>query len=155
MSEGLRLRREFGRSELPLVRALVEEAALRARVTAAVRNAFLQAALEISTNAVLRGGGSAVAELRVREGELRCEVRDGGPGPASNGGAGPPARAAGRHGSRLAADRRRRPPPVPHLRPGHRGHAVRTSVGPGRRDGIGAPGPCYDDPARALNQAAT
>ncbi|MER6155600.1 ATP-binding protein [Streptomyces sp. NPDC001868] len=88
------LRMEFGGSELPLVRSLVEEAALRSRLGAAVKGAFVQAALEISTNAVVHGGGAGVIELRVAEGELCCEVTDSGPGPT-------PGRSAG-HGLRLA-----------------------------------------------------
>ncbi|WP_237310363.1 ATP-binding protein [Streptomyces sp. AMCC400023] len=78
MSEGLRLRMEFRVCELPLVRALVEEAALRARLTAPARAAFGQAAVEIATDAAARGADPGVVELRVREGELRCEVRYGG-----------------------------------------------------------------------------
>lgn len=88
------LRMEFGGAELPLVRSLVEEAALRSRLGAAVKGAFVQAALEISTNAVVHGGGAGIIELRVAEGELRCEVTDSGPGPT-------PGRTAG-HGLRLA-----------------------------------------------------
>lgn len=102
MSEGMRFRMEFGGAELPLVRSLVEEAALRARLTHSVKGAFVQAALEISTNAVIHGGGSGSVELLVVEGELRCEVTDDGPGPPASGEPGLPAAWTEGHGLRLA-----------------------------------------------------
>ncbi|MDX3645959.1 ATP-binding protein [Streptomyces sp. MB09-02B] len=82
MSTGLRLRMEFGGPDLPLVRALVEEAALRARLPASARGAFGQAAVEFATDAAGRGADPGVVELRVvelrvGEGELRCEVTYG------------------------------------------------------------------------------
>ncbi|QFQ96989.1 ATP-binding protein [Streptomyces phaeolivaceus] len=83
MSEGPRLRSEFRQAELPLVRALVEEAALRARFTTTAKGAFTQAALEICTYAVVHGVGPAVIRLRVLEGELRCEVTYDGAAPAA------------------------------------------------------------------------
>ncbi|WP_308114339.1 ATP-binding protein [Streptomyces brasiliscabiei] len=94
MSEELRLRAEFGCAELPLVRALVEEAALRAGLTTAARGAFTQAASEIVTHAVIHGSGSGGVELRVLEGELRCEV--------AYDGTVPPAGRHDGHGLRLA-----------------------------------------------------
>ncbi|MFF7387518.1 hypothetical protein ACFZAE_03515 [Streptomyces scabiei] len=94
MSEGLRLRMEFRGPELPLVRALLEEASLRARLPASARGAFLQAAVEIATDAATRGADPQVIELRVEEGELLCEVGYGGAVP-------PPDRAEG-HGAELA-----------------------------------------------------
>ena len=78
MSEGLRLRMEFRGPELPLVRALVEEASLRARLTGPAGGAFGQAVLEIATDAAARGADPGVVELRVRQGELLCEVTYGG-----------------------------------------------------------------------------
>lgn len=77
MSEGLRLRMEFRGPELPLVRALVEEASPRARLSASARGAFGQAASEIATDAAARGADPGVVELRLGEGELRCEVTYG------------------------------------------------------------------------------
>ncbi|MDX3666540.1 ATP-binding protein [Streptomyces europaeiscabiei] len=94
MSEGPVLRMEFDGAELPLVRSLVEEAALRARLATAVKGALVQAVSEIATNAVVHGGGAGAVELRVVAGELRCEVTDSGPGPA--------ARRPEGHGLRLA-----------------------------------------------------
>lgn len=94
MSEGLRLRMEFRGPELPLVRALVEEASLCARLNACARGAFGQAASEIATDAAARGADPAVVELRVREGELRCEV--------TYGAAVPPVGRPEGHGPRLA-----------------------------------------------------
>ncbi|MDN3020418.1 ATP-binding protein [Streptomyces sp. S.PB5] len=76
----LLLRREFGRSDLPLVRHLVTEGAILAGLSGPANGAFVQAALEIATNAVLHGGGHGSIELRLVEDELRCEVMDGGPG---------------------------------------------------------------------------
>ncbi|KFF95596.1 hypothetical protein IQ62_40970 [Streptomyces scabiei] len=83
MSEGLVLRMEFHGTELPLVRSLVEEAALRARLATAAKGALVQAVSEIATNAVVHGGGAGAVELRLVAGELRCEVTDSGPGPAT------------------------------------------------------------------------
>ena len=83
MSEGLVLRMEFHGAELPLVRSLVEEAALRARLATAAKGALVQAVSEIATNAVVHGGGAGAVELRLVAGELRCEVTDSGPGPAT------------------------------------------------------------------------
>lgn len=97
MSGELLLRREFGRGDLPLVRHLVVENAVRAGLAGTANGAFTQAALEIATNAVVHGGGHGSIELRLVGDELRCEVMDGGPGlpdhtaPTSNG-----------HGLRLA-----------------------------------------------------
>ncbi|MCC9704458.1 ATP-binding protein [Streptomyces sp. MNU76] len=94
MSEGLRLRMEFRGPELALVRALVEEASLRARLPASVRGAFGQAAVEFATDAAARGADPGVVELRAGDGELLCEVTYGGAVP-------PPGRPEG-HGPGLA-----------------------------------------------------
>ncbi|WP_328839412.1 ATP-binding protein [Streptomyces europaeiscabiei] len=140
MSEGLVLRMEFHGAELPLVRSLVEEAALRARLATAAKGALVQAVSEIATNAVVHGGGAGAVELRLVAGELRCEVTDSGPGPATR-------RPEG-HGLRLAESliarrRHHRPYRRPQHPPGHHGHPVRAPAGP------------RHSPARALNQAAT
>ncbi|WP_338898434.1 ATP-binding protein [Streptomyces sp. TG1A-60] len=95
MSDELVLRMEFCAGELPLVRALVEEGAIRGRLAAADRGVSVQAVLEAATSAVVHGGGAGSVELRVAEGELRCAVTDRGPGD-------PAARAEG-PGLRLAA----------------------------------------------------
>jgi anti-sigma regulatory factor (Ser/Thr protein kinase) len=158
VSEGLVLRMEFDGPELPLVRALVEEAALRVRLATAVKGPFTQAALEICTNALTHGGESGAVELRLVEGELRCEVTAGGRTAVGRPGhvAGRPDPAPGRpegHGPRLAASL------IAGLgTPGRigihrtpRGTTVTLSVP------LPAPGstpPGYS-PARALNQAAT
>ncbi|WP_256960628.1 ATP-binding protein [Streptomyces europaeiscabiei] len=138
MSEGLVLLMEFDGAELPLVRSLVEEAALRARLATAVTGAFVQAVSEIATNAAVHGGGASAVELRVVAGELRCEVTDSGRSPATARGA--------RAASRRVTHRRRRhhrPYRRPQHRPGHHGHPVHAPAGP------------RHSPARALNQAAT
>ncbi|MEE1766534.1 ATP-binding protein [Streptomyces sp. SP18BB07] len=83
MSEGLRLRMEFRDTELPLVRALVEEASLRARLTGSAGGAFGQAVLEIATDAAARGADPGTVELRVRQGELLGKVTYGGGGPST------------------------------------------------------------------------
>jgi serine/threonine-protein kinase RsbW len=80
VSDELLLRREFGRGDLPLVRNLVAEGAITAGLAGSANAAFVQAALEIATNAVLHGGGNGSIELRLVDDELRCEVMDGGPG---------------------------------------------------------------------------
>lgn len=81
MSDDLLLRQEFGRTDLPLLRALVTESAIRAGLTGRANGAFVQAALEIATNAVVHGGGHGSLEILLAEGELRCRVTDRGPGP--------------------------------------------------------------------------
>ena len=83
MSKVPLLRTEFDAADLPLLRSLVEEAGLRVGLAAAVRGAFVQAAVEIATDAVEHGGGAGLVELRSEEGELRCEVTGDGPGPAA------------------------------------------------------------------------
>lgn len=80
MSADLLLRREFGRADLPLVRTQVAESALRAGLAGSANGAFVQAALEIATNAVVHGGGYGSIELQLVGDELRCEIMDGGPG---------------------------------------------------------------------------
>ncbi|MDT0572568.1 ATP-binding protein [Streptomyces sp. DSM 3412] len=94
MNEGLRLRMEFRGPELPLVRALVEEASLRARLSASAGGAFGQAAAEIATDAAARGADPAFVELCLGEGGLRCEV--------TYGAAVPPVGRPEGHGPRLA-----------------------------------------------------
>ncbi|MGW1671719.1 ATP-binding protein [Streptomyces sp. NPDC002324] len=89
------LRTEFDAAGLPLLRSLVEEAGLRVGLDAAVRGAFVQAAVECATDAVEHGSGAGLVELRAEEGELRCEVTGYGPGPAAGRPAGPGARLAG------------------------------------------------------------
>jgi serine/threonine-protein kinase RsbW len=98
VSEDLLLRQEFGRTDLPLLRALVTESAIRAGLTTGRANgAFVQAALEIATNAVVHGGGHGSLEIRLAEGELRCQVTDRGPGLPERS-----ANTAAGHGLRLA-----------------------------------------------------
>ncbi|WP_328222958.1 ATP-binding protein [Streptomyces sp. NBC_00310] len=179
MSEGLVLRMEFDGPELPLVRALVEEAALRARLATAVKGAVVQAALEICTNALPRGDGSGAIELRLMEGELRCEVTAVGPTAA-----GRPTPAAGRPDPRAGSSDPRAGSSDPSA--GSSDPSAGSSEGHGIRlaesliAGLGTPGrtgvhsvprgttvtlsvplpasgctpPGYS-PARALNQAAT
>lgn len=97
MSEDLLLRREFDRTDLPLLRALVTESTIRAGLTGSAKGAFVQAALEIATNAVVHGGGHGTLELRLTGGELWCKVTDRGPGLPE-----PSASTAKGHGLRLA-----------------------------------------------------
>ncbi|WP_326583033.1 ATP-binding protein [Streptomyces sp. NBC_00481] len=158
MSEGLVLRMEFDVPELPLVRALVEEAALRARLATAVKGAVVQASLEICTNTLPRGDGSGVIELRLMEGELRCEVTAVGPTAAGRPtpAAGRPDPRAGRpegHGIRLAESliAGLGTPGRIGLHSVPRGTTVTLSV---PLPASGCPPPGYS-PARALNQAAT
>ncbi|MFF4268609.1 ATP-binding protein [Streptomyces sp. NPDC001536] len=94
MSEDLLLRREFDRTGLPLLRALVTESAIRAGLAGGAVGAFVHAALEIATNAVVHGGGHGTLEVRLTGGELRCRVTDRGPGLTE--------RATEGHGLRLA-----------------------------------------------------
>ncbi|MEV0171316.1 ATP-binding protein [Streptomyces sp. NPDC050803] len=80
MSGELLLHREFGRADLPLVRSLIAGGAIRAGLAGTANGAFVQAAMEVATNAVVHGGGGGTVELRLVEGELRCAVTDTGPG---------------------------------------------------------------------------
>ncbi|WP_405893594.1 ATP-binding protein [Streptomyces sp. NBC_00104] len=172
MSEGLVLRMEFDGPELPLVRALVEEAALRARLATAVKRDVVQAALEIYTNALPRGDGSGAIELRLMEGELRCEVTAVGPTAA-----GRPTSAAGWSDPRAGSSEPRAGSSEPRAGSSE-GHGIRLAesliagLGTPGRTGVhsvtrgttvtlsvplpasGCPPPGYS-PARALNQAAT
>lgn len=79
-AEPLLPRRAFERADLPALRHLVTAGATRAGLDGTANGAFVQAALEIATNAVVHGGGHGTIELRFAGQELRCEVRDGGPG---------------------------------------------------------------------------
>lgn len=79
-AEPLLPRRAFERADLPALRHLVAAGATRAGLDGTANGAFVQAALEIATNAVVHAGGHGTIELRVVGQELRCEVRDGGPG---------------------------------------------------------------------------
>ncbi|WP_328507294.1 ATP-binding protein [Streptomyces sp. NBC_00391] len=165
MSEGLVLRMEFDGPELPLVRALVEEAALRARLATAVKGAVVQASLEICTSTLPRGDGSGVIELRLMEGELRCEVTAVGPTAAGRptsaagwsdpraGSSEPRAGSSEGHGIRLAESliAGLGTPSRIGLHSVPRGTTVTLSV---PLPASGCPPPGYS-PARALNQAAT
>lgn len=129
MSESLVLRMEFRGAELPSVRSLVEEATLRTGLATTVKNAFAQAALEVATNAVTHGGGSGIVELRLLEGELRCEIKDSGAG----------RRTVGEHGGRRAdGGPSHRAGDGPSHRAGD-GSGNRTGGGPGNRT-AGGPG---------------
>ncbi|MCT9083165.1 ATP-binding protein [Streptomyces fulvoviolaceus] len=79
-SEDRLMRMEFGGADLPLVRSLVAESAIGAGLAGSAGGAFVQATLEIAVNAVVHGGGRGTIELRLVDGELRCEVADEGPG---------------------------------------------------------------------------
>ncbi|MEU6380351.1 ATP-binding protein [Streptomyces sp. NPDC046909] len=80
MSDGLLLRREFDRTDLPLLRALLTETAMRAGLSGSANGAFVQAAWELATHAVVHGGGRGSLELTLQDDELRCEVTDTGEG---------------------------------------------------------------------------
>ncbi|MCT9081328.1 ATP-binding protein [Streptomyces fulvoviolaceus] len=74
------LRIDFGRADLPLVRAYVEESLTRVGLRAPESLGFMQAAMEIAYNAGLDGTDPRCLELSVADGELRCAITDGGPG---------------------------------------------------------------------------
>lgn len=80
----LLLRAELDAAELPLLRGLVEECALRAGLTALANGAFVQAVSESAAHAVVYGGDTGTIELRLVGDELRCEIVDGGPGLLTN-----------------------------------------------------------------------
>ncbi|MGW0709883.1 ATP-binding protein [Streptomyces sp. NPDC002643] len=83
--EGQRLLRTgLDAVELPLLRGLVEECALRAGLTARAKGAFVQAVWESAAHAVVHGGDTGTIELRLVRDELRCVITDGGPGLLTN-----------------------------------------------------------------------
>lgn len=121
VSEVRLMRMEFGGADLPLVRNLVAESAIRAGLAGSAGGAFVQAAWEIAVNAVVHGGGRGTIELRLVDGELCCEVADEGPGL--------PERAtpeADGHGLRLAEALTGRL--ELHSGPGHRGTTAALAV---------------------------
>ncbi|WP_258539733.1 ATP-binding protein [Streptomyces ipomoeae] len=70
--------------ELPLLRVLVTECALRAGLSPPSHGVFVQAVVESAAHAVTHGGDTGTIELRVLAGELHCEITDGGPGLLTN-----------------------------------------------------------------------
>jgi anti-sigma regulatory factor (Ser/Thr protein kinase) len=74
---------EFTGSDLPLVRVTLAAALDRAGMPEPRRSAFVQAALEAVSNAVVHGGGEGRLTALAANGEVRCEVTDRGPGPAA------------------------------------------------------------------------
>ncbi|MFF7679288.1 ATP-binding protein [Actinacidiphila glaucinigra] len=77
---GCPLERDFAEGDLPRLRVLTEEFAMRAGLPAANRGEFVLAMNEVASNAIVHGGGRGRLMLRRTEGEVQCRVTDGGPG---------------------------------------------------------------------------
>jgi serine/threonine-protein kinase RsbW len=73
----------FTRPDLPLVRVRLTATLQRAGLTEPALGTFVHAVLEVVTNAVLHGGGEGQVMVMAVNGEVRCEVTDRGPGPAT------------------------------------------------------------------------
>lgn len=74
------LRRRFTDRELPQLRVLVEERAMRAGLPEARRGDFVLAVDEIASNAIEHAGGRGELTLRRVGDELECRIADSGPG---------------------------------------------------------------------------
>jgi anti-sigma regulatory factor (Ser/Thr protein kinase) len=73
----------FTRADLPLVRVGLAAGLLRAGMTEPALGAFVHAALEVVTNAVVHGRGEGWIFVLAGDGRVTCEVTDRGPGPAA------------------------------------------------------------------------
>ncbi|MFF6782635.1 ATP-binding protein [Streptomyces sp. NPDC012510] len=74
------LKRHFTAENLPLLRALVEDAAAAAGLGGVRLGEFTLAVSEIAANAVEHAGGQGHLELRRLPHELECRITDNGPG---------------------------------------------------------------------------
>jgi serine/threonine-protein kinase RsbW len=83
MTEGRLLDLGFTRPDLPLVRVRLVMTLLRAGLVEPKLDGFVQAVLEVVSNAVVHGGGEGRLTALAVNGEVRCEVTDRGPGPAA------------------------------------------------------------------------
>lgn len=71
---------KFGVADLPRLRLGIETSAAQAGLTEPRRSEFLLAVHEVVDNAVRHGGGRGHLRLQRRDGVLRCQVTDAGPG---------------------------------------------------------------------------
>jgi anti-sigma regulatory factor (Ser/Thr protein kinase) len=78
--ETCRLERDFAEGDLPTLRVLTEEFALRAGLPASRRGEFVLAVNEVASNAIVHGGGRGRLTLRRTGAEVQCRVSDAGPG---------------------------------------------------------------------------
>lgn len=77
---GLVLDKTFALADLPVLRAILGDCAIAAGMVAARGEEFVLAAHELAANAIEHGGGSGQLRVFHANGELRCQVRDRGPG---------------------------------------------------------------------------
>jgi anti-sigma regulatory factor (Ser/Thr protein kinase) len=70
----------FVLADLPMLRALLRDYAIAADMAEDRREEFILAVHELLANAVEHGGGSGRVVVSQANGELRCRVRDRGPG---------------------------------------------------------------------------
>lgn len=70
----------FTRADLARLRWLTRDCALLAGLCAQRREDFVLAAHELFANAIMHGGGGGHVQVFRAAGELRCLVRDRGPG---------------------------------------------------------------------------
>jgi serine/threonine-protein kinase RsbW len=74
------LDKAFALADLPVLRAILRDCAIAAGLGDERREEFVLAAHELLANAIVHGGGSGQVRVTRANGELRCQVRDRGPG---------------------------------------------------------------------------
>jgi anti-sigma regulatory factor (Ser/Thr protein kinase) len=74
------LDKAFGLADLPVLRAALRDCAIAAGLGDQRREEFVLAAHELLANAIVHGGGSGQLRVSRADDELRCQVRDRGPG---------------------------------------------------------------------------
>jgi anti-sigma regulatory factor (Ser/Thr protein kinase) len=74
------LDKTFVLADLPVIRAFLRDCAIAAGMAADRREEFILAVHELLANAVEHGGGGGQVLVWQVNGELRCRVRDQGPG---------------------------------------------------------------------------